>query len=103
MTTSKYGMAYFASGFTCNISIFAQDGSVVVSQGGVEMGQGLYTKVYTKIDILTGSQFCILVLKVELNNFIVRISQKNLIMKSVQKRHDNIFVWLNVFKISVTV
>jgi len=45
MTTSKYGMAYFASGFTCNISIFAQDGSVVVSQGGVEMGQGLYTKV----------------------------------------------------------
>ncbi|XP_012937727.1 indole-3-acetaldehyde oxidase [Aplysia californica] len=45
MTTCKYGMAYFGNGFTANVSIYAQDGSVVVSQGGVEMGQGLYTKV----------------------------------------------------------
>ncbi|XP_035826275.1 indole-3-acetaldehyde oxidase [Aplysia californica] len=45
MTSVKYGVAYFGNGFTANVSIFAQDGSILVSQGGVEMGQGLYTKL----------------------------------------------------------
>ncbi|KAK3789287.1 hypothetical protein RRG08_001677 [Elysia crispata] len=45
MTTCKYGMIYFGSGHGATVTIFARDGSVQVSQGGVEMGQGLYTKV----------------------------------------------------------
>ncbi|CAG5128374.1 unnamed protein product, partial [Candidula unifasciata] len=44
ITTNKYGMLYFGT-HTANVSIYARDGSVAVSQGGVEMGQGLYTKV----------------------------------------------------------
>ena len=48
MTAVKYGMHYFGPGFTCNIAIFAQDGTVAISQGGVEMGQGLYMKVRIK-------------------------------------------------------
>lgn len=44
MTTSKYGISHFA-GQTSHVAIFATDGTVTVSQGGVEMGQGLYTKV----------------------------------------------------------
>jgi len=45
MTTCKYGMSSFMGGFTANVSIFTQDGSVAVAQSGVEMGQGLYMKV----------------------------------------------------------
>ncbi|RUS82186.1 hypothetical protein EGW08_010068 [Elysia chlorotica] len=45
MTTCKYGMCYFGSGHGATVTIFGRDGSVQISQGGVEMGQGLYTKV----------------------------------------------------------
>ncbi|GFO23340.1 xanthine dehydrogenase/oxidase [Plakobranchus ocellatus] len=45
MTTCKYGMCYFGAGHGATVTIFARDGSVQISQGGVEMGQGLYTKV----------------------------------------------------------
>ncbi|GFS13924.1 xanthine dehydrogenase/oxidase [Elysia marginata] len=45
MTTCKYGMCYFGNGHGATVTIFAKDGSVQISQGGVEMGQGLYTKV----------------------------------------------------------
>ncbi|GFS13931.1 xanthine dehydrogenase/oxidase [Elysia marginata] len=45
MTTCKYGISYFGSGHGATVTIFARDGSVQISQGGVEMGQGLYTKV----------------------------------------------------------
>jgi xanthine dehydrogenase/oxidase len=44
MTTNKYGMMYFGNQ-SAYVSIYARDGSVAVSQGGVEMGQGLFTKV----------------------------------------------------------
>ncbi|GFO39127.1 aldehyde oxidase, partial [Plakobranchus ocellatus] len=45
MTTCKYAMAYMGPGHGATVSIYGRDGSVVISQGGVEMGQGLYTKV----------------------------------------------------------
>ncbi|BFZ03307.1 hypothetical protein BsWGS_06345 [Bradybaena similaris] len=45
MTTSKYGIMYFGPGYGATVSIYARDGSVAVSQGGVEMGQGLHMKV----------------------------------------------------------
>merc|ERR1719361_3200417 len=45
MSPVKYGMSYAYNYFTCNVSVFAQDGTVVVTQGAVEMGQGLYMKV----------------------------------------------------------
>ncbi|BFZ17322.1 hypothetical protein BsWGS_20361 [Bradybaena similaris] len=44
ITTNKYGMMYFGT-HSAYVSIYARDGSIAVSQGGVEMGQGLYTKV----------------------------------------------------------
>lgn len=45
MTTMKYGIAYFGVGIGATVTVFGRDGTVAVSQGGVEMGQGLYTKV----------------------------------------------------------
>ncbi|CAL1529227.1 unnamed protein product [Lymnaea stagnalis] len=45
MTACKYGVSYFGNGMPATVTIFARDGSVAISQGGVEMGQGLYTKV----------------------------------------------------------
>ena len=45
MTTSKYPMAFFGPGHDATVTIFARDGSVVVTQSGIEMGQGLHTKV----------------------------------------------------------
>ncbi|XP_041363518.1 xanthine dehydrogenase-like [Gigantopelta aegis] len=45
MTPEKYGVFFLPSGYQCQISIYALDGTVSVSQGGVEMGQGLFTKV----------------------------------------------------------
>ena len=45
MNAVKHGLTWAGTGFPAQVSIFACDGTVVVSQGGVEMGQGLYTKV----------------------------------------------------------
>lgn len=45
MTTCKYGISYFGPGHGATVTIYGRDGSVDISQGGVEMGQGLYTKV----------------------------------------------------------
>ncbi|PVD23365.1 hypothetical protein C0Q70_16633 [Pomacea canaliculata] len=45
MCAAKYGMMTADTGFPCSVSVFAQDGTVTVVQSGVDMGQGLYTKV----------------------------------------------------------
>ncbi|RUS86926.1 hypothetical protein EGW08_005331 [Elysia chlorotica] len=45
MTPCKHGIQYFGPGFGATVSIYCRDGSVAITQGGVEMGQGLYTKV----------------------------------------------------------
>lgn len=53
MTTCKYGMSYYG-GHGALVSIYARDGTVAVSQGGVEMGQGLYTKVAQGVAYVLG-------------------------------------------------
>ncbi|XP_046544305.1 xanthine dehydrogenase/oxidase-like, partial [Haliotis rubra] len=45
MTPAKYGFFYMGAGVSVDVAIYSRDGTVTVSQGGVEMGQGLYTKV----------------------------------------------------------
>ncbi|KAL8561663.1 hypothetical protein ACOMHN_001395 [Nucella lapillus] len=45
MAAVKYGMHLGDSGTPLMLSVFAQDASVTVVQSGVEMGQGLFTKV----------------------------------------------------------
>ncbi|XP_078070968.1 uncharacterized protein LOC144495034 isoform X2 [Mustelus asterias] len=41
----KYCLYWTDGNYLCTVSIFASDGSVMVSQGGIESGQGLDTKV----------------------------------------------------------
>ncbi|XP_076461928.1 uncharacterized protein LOC143294357 [Babylonia areolata] len=45
MNAIKHGMFWDGTGFPAQVTIFASDGTVVISQSGTEMGQGLYTKV----------------------------------------------------------
>ncbi|OQV18343.1 Xanthine dehydrogenase [Hypsibius exemplaris] len=45
VTPMKYGSTWNGNNFNCFISIFHSGGTVAVSHGGVEMGQGINTKV----------------------------------------------------------
>ncbi|KAK7506537.1 hypothetical protein BaRGS_00002012, partial [Batillaria attramentaria] len=45
MCAVKYGMVMNDTGMPLLLSVYAGDGTVTVTQGGVEMGQGLYVKV----------------------------------------------------------
>ncbi|BFZ03639.1 hypothetical protein BsWGS_06678 [Bradybaena similaris] len=68
MCAVKYGMIWFPQGFPTVVSIFAGDGTVTVHTAGVEMGQGLYTKV---------AQAVAYTLKVPLDNVKVKRNQNN--------------------------
>ena len=45
MVPLKYGVAYEGSMFTALVSIFHADGTVAIAHGGIEIGQGINTKV----------------------------------------------------------
>ena len=47
----KYPLILFGQ-FHCLVSIHARDGTVSVAHGGIEMGQGLHTKVSIYLDTL---------------------------------------------------
>ncbi|RMZ93927.1 xanthine dehydrogenase-like, partial [Brachionus plicatilis] len=45
LTPIKWGIGWNGGYYNCMVSIYAKDGSVSISHGGVEMGQGIHTKV----------------------------------------------------------
>ena len=45
MIPIRYGHTYWGTRYHVNISVYQGDGSVAVAHGGIEMGQGINTKV----------------------------------------------------------
>ncbi|CAF0756244.1 unnamed protein product [Brachionus calyciflorus] len=45
LTPIKWGLGWNGGFFNCSISIYLNDGSISICHGGVEMGQGIHTKV----------------------------------------------------------
>ena len=42
---TKFGLDYFGAPFSVHVAVFGLDGTVVISHAGIEMGQGINTKV----------------------------------------------------------
>lgn len=49
----RYGLVYQGN-FSALVSIYAGDGTVAVTHGGIECGQGINTKVSSTADYLSG-------------------------------------------------
>ena len=47
LVPTRFAIAYWPFCFSAIVSIFNGDGSVGITTGGVEMGQGIHTKVGT--------------------------------------------------------
>lgn len=45
MMPLRFGIAWNGAPYTVLVSIYAKDGTVAIVHGGVEMGQGINTKV----------------------------------------------------------
>lgn len=45
MVPLRYGVEWSGTQYTAYVAIFRKDGTVSISHGGVEMGQGINTKV----------------------------------------------------------
>ena len=52
MVPIKYRHDYGGARFNVLISVYRRDGSVAVSHGGIEMGQGINTKVQFRNKII---------------------------------------------------
>uniref|UniRef100_UPI00398ECDFD xanthine dehydrogenase-like isoform X4 n=1 Tax=Pristiophorus japonicus TaxID=55135 RepID=UPI00398ECDFD len=64
----KYCMYWSFGCYLCTVSIFASDGSVIVSHGGIESGQGLNTKV---------AQVCAYVFEISVENVSIKPTTTN--------------------------
>ena len=67
MVPLKYGVGYGGTMFTAMVSIFHTDGTVAIAHGGIEVGQGINTKVrfhfikrYLIIDTCSASSIVVL-------------------------------------------
>lgn len=47
MVPTRYGIMWTGVTTTVLVSIYKKDGTVAITHGGVEIGQGVNTKVYT--------------------------------------------------------